>query len=144
MKKQKIINSNIENTNKESFENINSQLKIIFSNNNKKFKEKIEPSSLEDIINNIYNKNANTDRKTKSIYAYVLLGMLCFQTIATTAIFVCKGLNILKYSDSTFNIYISGTMIQIVLLVEIIVKYLFTDNLSAIIKNMLDNKKDKH
>lgn len=81
------------------------------------------------------------DTKLKKIYAIVLLVMLGLQLIATNVIIIFFGAGILYFSDKVFNLYISGSLIEIIGLVLIIVKYLFKDNITNSLKNILINNK---
>lgn len=49
------------------------------------------------------------------------------QLLATNVIFVLVGMNILKYSNFTINLYVSSCIVEIITLVTIIVNYLFSD-----------------
>ena len=49
-------------------------------------------------------------------------------------IFILQGAGILNYKDSTLNIFISGGIAEIYVLVRVIVKYLFKDNLTETLK----------
>ena len=48
-----------------------------------------------------------------------------------------KGREVLNFSDSTFNIFISGGIAEIFVLVKTIVQYLFKDDLSELLKIIL-------
>ena len=45
----------------------------------------------------------------------------------------------LIYSDSTFNIFITGGIAEVFVLVRVIVKYLFKDNLTNALNIILEN-----
>lgn len=45
----------------------------------------------------------------------------------------------MHYSDTTFNIFITGGIAEIFVLVRIIVKYLFKDNLTNALNIILEN-----
>ena len=60
------------------------------------------------------------------------------------AIFVCRGLNLLEFNDTTFNIFITATIAEVFSLVTIIVKYLFTDNLTKLLSNILTETKEEN
>ena len=57
-------------------------------------------------------------------------------------IFILRGVNVLIFEDTTFNIFITATIAEIFSLVTIIVKYLFTDNLSQLLSNILTGVKE--
>lgn len=91
-------------------------------------------------VTDAFTNNAKTDRSLKKIYGGCLLFLLIIQLIAVNVIFVLGGLNILKYSDTTFNIFITGSLIEIAVIVRIVVKYLFTDNISKTFNNMMEQQ----
>lgn len=86
-------------------------------------------------------ENIGIDVKIKKIYACVLLIILSLQLISVNVIFVLKGLGILKYTDSTFNIFVAGALIEVIALVAIVVRYLFKDNISKSLNNILEKNK---
>ena len=67
-----------------------------------------------------------------------LIILLIVMVIALNVWFVLKGIGILNFSDSTFNIFITGGLAEIFVLVKIIVTYLFNDNLTDLLKLILD------
>ncbi len=64
------------------------------------------------------------DMKLKKLYVYVLLNLLVFQLLTVNVIF------------TTFNIFISGALIEVIVLVTIVVKYLFADNIKENLKTV--------
>nr|DAJ23386.1 MAG TPA: hypothetical protein [Caudoviricetes sp.] len=82
----------------------------------------------------LFANNIEQDQKLRSRYAKILIRILSVELIALILIFVLKGLGKLNYSDSTFNIFISGGIAEIFVLVRLIVKYLFKDNLTEALK----------
>ncbi len=87
-------------------------------------------------------QNINLDIKLKRIYAYILLGLLCFQLISVNVIFILKGLKKIEYNNTSFNIFIAGALIEVIALVAIIIKYLFKDNINEPLKTIYNNKQD--
>ena len=89
-------------------------------------------------------KNIEKDQDLKGVYAKILIGILIIFLIALIIIFVLQGMNILNYSEVTFNIFVTGGIAEVFLLVRIIVKYLFNDNLTELLKIILraNNKSD--
>ena len=57
-------------------------------------------------------------------------------------ILILRGANILVFSDTTFNIFVTATIAEVFTLVTIIVKYLFTDNLTKLLSNILTEVKE--
>lgn len=94
---------------------------------------------MNDKIINIFVKNIDEDQKLRKRYATILIMILAIELIALIAIFMLKGLNILNYSDTTFNIFITGGIAEVFVLVRIIVKYLFKDNLTNALNIILEN-----
>lgn len=84
-------------------------------------------------------KNIGTDQDLRKKNAVILIVILSIELIALIFIFVLKGLNILNYSDSTFNLFITGGIAEVFLLVKVIVKYLFKDNLTNALNIILEN-----
>ena len=91
-----------------------------------------------------FTENAKDDRRLKKIYAIWLMLFFLIQLITFNVVFILAGCKVLNYSENTFNIYVTGGLIEIVSLVVIIVKYLFKDNISGSLNNILEkNKTDK-
>lgn len=94
--------------------------------------------------------NIAEDQKLKHRYATILIGVLIFQLVALITIFVLQGIGLLSYSDVSFNIFVTGGIAEVYVLVRVIVKYLFNDNLTDLLKIILranniygnKNKKD--
>jgi hypothetical protein len=95
--------------------------------------------AMNDKIINIFVKNIDEDQELRKKYATILIMILAIELIALITIFVLKGLNILNYSDTTFNIFITGGIAEVFVLVRIIVKYLFKDNLTNALNIILEN-----
>ena len=104
---------------------------------------------MNDKIIKLFSNNIEKDTQLKGKYAVILIIILIFQLVALNVIFLLKGFNIIKYSDSTLNIFITGGIAEIFFLVRTIVKYLFrdniTDSLNIILErnNRLERKKYK-
>ena len=85
---------------------------------------------MNDKIVDLFTGNIGRDQKLREKYAIILIKMLAFMLVALIVIFVLTGCGVLKYSDTTFNIFITGGIAEIFILVRVIVKYLFKDNLT--------------
>lgn len=100
---------------------------------------------MNDKVVELFADNIKKDTELKGKYAIILIIILIFQLVVLNVIFILKGINLLSYSDNTFNIFITGGIAEIFLLVKTIVKYLFKDNitnsLNIILKN--NNRWDK-
>ncbi len=106
-------------------------------------KMKITKNTADEFI-----KNAKSDRRWKGIYAFFLLAMLIIQIFWLNGLFLKVGQGVLIYNESTFNIYITASLIEVIAIVKLVVKHLFHDNISASFKNVFDqfketNKKNK-
>lgn len=115
---------------------------IVKSESNQKSKTVDEVGkkwNMNDKIVDLFKEKIENDNKLKSKYASWLIVILVIQLLALNILFILKGKNILNYSDTTFNIFITGGIAEVFLLVRVIVKYLFTDNLSGALKIILEN-----
>lgn len=92
-----------------------------------------------DRIIDLFIKNIDTDQKLRQKYAVILIIILSIELGALILIFILKGLNILNYSDSTFNLFIAGGIAEVFILVKVIVEYLFKDNLTNALNIILEN-----
>lgn len=95
--------------------------------------------NMNEKILELFTKNIEKDQKLKERYAIILIVILSIQLLALIVIFILKGRNILNYSDSTFNIFVSGGIAEVFVLVRVIVKYLFKDNLTNALNIILEN-----
>ena len=87
-----------------------------------------------------FTQTTREDRDLKKNYAILLIGTFIFQLIVFDVFFFLCGLHILKFSDATLNIYITGGIIEIVLLIKIIVSDLFKDNITDPLKTVIKKK----
>lgn len=123
--------------------------KIFNSNDKKKIKESnsnVKPINeinkkwdMNDKIIDLYAENIGNDQTLRIIYATILMVILGLLLLALVVIFILKGLHILDYSDTTFNLFITGGLLEVFALVRIIVKYLFKDNLTKALNTILEN-----
>lgn len=119
--------------------------------NNKEIQENAidetsEKWNLNSKITNLFETKIESDTKLKRRYAMALIILLILTIVALNTWFVLKGLGILNFSDTTFNLFITGGLAEIFVLIKIIVKYLFDDNLTELLKLILDrnNKEIKN
>ncbi len=94
---------------------------------------------MNDKIVDLFAENISKDQILRIVYASILMIILGFELFALLVIFILKGLNILNYSDSTFNLFITGGIAEVFILVRVIVKYLFKDNLTNALNIILEN-----
>lgn len=85
---------------------------------------------MNDKIINLFVNNIKNDQILRNKYAVILIIMLGIMLLALITIFILVGFGILNYSDTTFNIFITGGIAEVFILVRVIVKYLFKDNLT--------------
>ena len=95
--------------------------------------------NMNDRILELFADNIERDQNLKEKYAIILIIMLAIQLVALITIFVLKGCSVLVYSDSTFNLFITGGIAEIFVLVRVIAKYLFKDNLTNALNIILEN-----
>lgn len=94
---------------------------------------------MNDQILELFTDNIERDQDLKEKYAIILIIILAIQLLALITIFVLKGYGILVYSDSSFNLFITGGIAEVFVLVRVIVKYLFKDNLTNALNIILEN-----
>ena len=94
---------------------------------------------MNDKILELFANNIEKDQKLKEKYAIILIIILAIQLVALIVIFILKGCGVLNYSDSTFNLFITGGIAEVFVLVRVIVKYLFKDNLTNALNIILKN-----
>ena len=107
--------------------------------NTKPINELNKKWDMNDKIINLFAENISKDQTLRIVYASILMIILGFELFALLVIFVLKGLSILNYSDSTFNLFITGGIAEVFILVRVIVKYLFKDNLTNALNIILEN-----
>jgi len=93
-------------------------------------------------IANIFTKRSQNDNDLKKKYSKILIIILIVQLLIMNIIFILRGANVLIFSDTTFNIFVTATIAEVFTLVTIIVKYLFTDNLTKLLSNILTEVKE--
>ena len=99
---------------------------------------------MNDKIVDLFKEKIENDNKLKSNYAVILVCVLIFQLIALNVWFVLRGIGILNFTDTTFNIFITGGIAEIYVLVRVIVKYLFKDNLTESLNIILENNNSQN
>ncbi len=87
----------------------------------------------------LFANNIEKDQELRQGYAKILIGILVIELIALIVIFILAGCKVLNYSENVFNIFISGGIAEIFILVRVIVKYLFKDNLTEALKIIIEN-----
>lgn len=94
---------------------------------------------MNDKIVNLFAETIEDDKKIRNTYAIILLIILAIQLIALSVIFILTGANVLYYSDTTLNIYVTAGIAEVFVLTRVIVKYLFTDNISGALNTIIEN-----
>ncbi len=101
--------------------------------------------SMNNRVIDLYLENIKQDQKLRSEYAEKLIKILAFELFVLVLIFIGKGAGFLNYSDSSLNIFITGVIAEVFILVRVIVKYLFKDNLTEAFKIIITkNNKDNY
>ena len=121
------------------FTNKNEIKNIEDDKNNKPVDEITKKWNMNDKILQLFGDNIERDQDLKEKYAIILIIILAIQLVALIIIFILKGCKVLEYSDSTFNIFISGGIAEVFILVRVIVQYLFKDNLTNALNIILEN-----
>lgn len=103
-----------------------------------------QPQTLDQItenrlrINNkiidLFSNKVKKEIELKDTYAVYLIWILIGQLILLNLWFVLKGRGIIMFADSTFNIFITAGIAEVFVLVRVIVKYLFSDNIADLLK----------
>lgn len=87
----------------------------------------------------LFEKNIEKDQKMRNIYAIILLGILIAELIALVVIFILIGCDVLHYSELAMDLFITGGIAEVFVLVKVIVQYLFKDNLTNALNIILRN-----
>lgn len=113
-------------------------------NNNRPIDEVSKKWTMNEKILDLFADNIERDQNLKEKYAIILIIILAIQLLALITIFILKGCNVLTYSDSTFNLFITGGIAEVFVLVRVIVKYLFKDNLTNALNIILENNNKRN
>lgn len=89
---------------------------------------------MNDKLVELFIDKIKVEKELKNKYAIYLIWILIAQLVFLNIWFVLKGFNVIKFSNTTFNIFITGGLAEVFLLVRVIVQYLFKDNLSELLK----------
>ncbi len=88
-------------------------------------------------IIDLFVTNIENDQNLRNRYAIILIIILGIMLLSLLVIFVLVGRGVLTYSETTFNIFITGGIAEVFVLVRVIVKYLFKDNLTNALNTIL-------
>lgn len=141
--------NNVNPNSKEQMENIFSSLnnsnRVTKSSKDKpqSVDERTKKWAINDKIVKLFESSIYDEINIKSKYATILIIFLGLQLIALNGIFILVGRGILIYSDFAFNLFISGGLAEIFILIRVIVKHLFNNNLSEALKIILDRNNQK-
>lgn len=126
-------------------EKINSKKEISVPDNNQYSNDIDNVWNMNNRIVKLFEDNISNDQKLKGKYAVILIVTLIVELIVLNMIFILNGCGVLKYADSTFNIFITAGIAEVFVLVRVIVKYLFKDNLTEALKIIIEsNNKPKY
>lgn len=140
------VENNVENYINDIFKKLNNNQKITTlekSNKSKTIDEVTKKWNMNDKIVELFKEKIEGDNNLKGRYAKILIWILVVQLFILNIFFFLKGIGILNYTDSTFNIFITGGIAEIFVLVKMIVKYLFNDNLSDSLNIILEKNNNK-
>lgn len=98
-----------------------------------------EKWNMNHTILNIFKNKMERDQYLKEKYAIILISILAVELVALIVIFILNGCRVLKYSDATFNLFITGGIAEVFVLVKVIVNYLFKDNLTNALNIILES-----
>ena len=99
--------------------------------------------NMNDKIIDSVTESVKADRNLRLVYAIILMIILAFELVALTIIFILNGANVLHYSDTTLNVFTTAGIAEVFVLVRVIVKYLFKDNLTDSLNIILKNNNVK-
>jgi len=91
----------------------------------------IEFASIEEQIGKQKVLDKETDRELRRMYAKWMLGILIGQLLLMNLIFALAGWGTLKFTETTLEIYMGGTLAEVFAIVAIVSKYLFPNNKST-------------
>ena len=112
---------------------------IVFDDNSqtKSFDEVKESFELKRKAVDTFSANITSNINIKKIYSVILICMLAFQFLALDTIFILVGFNVLHYSKTTLNLFLTIGFLELIGLVTVVVKYVFADNISESLKIIL-------
>ncbi len=87
----------------------------------------------------LYCKNSQGEIPLKKMFAKLLLILIIIQAVILDVIFILRGANVLKFEDTTFNIFISAGVAELFALITIIIKNLFSDNLVKLLNKIIES-----
>lgn len=125
----KTFNRKKTKVNKDSLKNQNQTLDDVLLNSEIRAR---------DTILDLYRDESKNDGELKKSFAKKLLWVLIIQIVLAYVIFILIGFKILKFSEFTVNLFISGTLLETFGLVNIILKYLFSHDLKQLLLTILN------
>lgn len=109
------------------------------SENNTRAMDEIDRKwNMNDKIVDLFASSIEKDKELRGAYATILLVILGVELVALLVIFILAGLGILNYSKVTFNLFVTGGIAEVFVLVRVIVKYLFKDNITNALNIILE------
>lgn len=120
-----------------------SKIDEVDSKNTKPITELDRKWDMNDKIINSVTESVEADRNLRFVYAIILVVILGLELIALTTVFILTGRGVLQYSDTTLNIFLSAGIAEVFVLIRVIVKYLFKDNLIESLNIILENNNVK-
>ena len=105
--------------------------------------EIIKKWTVNEKIVKLFENSINNELELKQKYAITLIIILAIQLIILNIIFILVGTGKLKYTNSTFNLFITGGLAEIFILIKVIVKHLFNNNLAESLNIILDRNNQR-
>lgn len=91
----------------------------------------------------LFEENAKEDRELRRKYAKYLIIILAIELVFLNIIFILFGCGVLKYSEIVFDLFITGGIAEIFVLIKTIIKHLFKDNLTDALNTILETNNKK-
>ena len=139
---QQIINKNYDSQLRGIFKNLdNNNVMVGDKHESLPIDETKERLLLDSDVIHTFTGVIEKDQDLKSKYAKWLIIIFVIQLVAYNLIFILVGLHVLKFSEVTLDLYIGGGILEVIATIKIIVSYLFKDNITESLKNILEKNK---
>lgn len=119
--------------------NLSSKDDLSFDDKLKLEKQKNENTRIHTILE-IWKEQQNAERTLREKYANWFIWILISQLAVISVVFILVGCSMLKYEQWTINIFVFSVFGEIVGIVSIIVRYLFTSTSKEMIELIKDQK----
>lgn len=117
--------SDIENLKTAEIKRIHDRLFGDITNSKTQTKKAKQTENIDHYIEE--NKNdKRVDTELKKMYAHGFIKILIIQLLFMNGIIIASGLEILKISDTTLDVFMTGTLAEVFGVVLVITRYLFS------------------